>query len=238
VYIENEAGTDITVTVQDQEYQAEATVDADADGVDETAVVQRPDGHALAFSDTDGDGQADLMTEIDQHGEVTGQAGYDAVTGDWIGMEPATDHGSRADPMGGSDEQITVDTPDGEIPAGPATYDTDGDGVNDSVVMMTGDGGDTTVFTDVDGDGGADVATEITADGQVTVAEHVGDGEWTVIERGRIGGDGSYQRTDAQAEDGWAEDRWAEDRWAEDTAWAGTDSSISVDPATGQWVRR
>ena len=231
MYVEDKAGTDITVTVEDEEYNAEAAVDADSDGVDETAVLQRDDGGALAFSDTDGDGQADLMTQLDATGEVTGQAEYDAGTGDWIGVEPPTEDGTRTGTVGGSTEQVSVDTPDGEVAAGPATHDTDGDGVNDSVVVV-GDGGDATIFTDIDGDGGADVATEITAKGEVTVAEYVGDGEWTVVERGRIDGEGSYQSTDARADDGCG---WG-DGGPDDGGPGHTDSAVSVDPATGRWV--
>lgn len=218
MYVEDKAGTDITVTVEDEEYNAEAAVDADSDGVDETAVLQRDDGGALAFSDTDGDGQADLMTQLDATGEVTGQAEYDAGTGDWVGVEQPI-------------EQISVDTPDGEVAAGPATHDTDGDGVNDSVVVV-GDGGGATILTDIDGDGGADVATEISAKGEVTVAEYVGDGEWTVVERGRINSEGSYQRADARAADacGW------DDSGRNDSGPAHAGSAVSVDPATGRWV--
>ena len=236
MYVEDKAGTDITVTVEDEEYNAEAAVDADSDGIDETAVLQRDDGGALAFSDTDGDGQADLMTQLDATGEVTGQAEYDADTGDWIGVEPPTEDGTRTGTVGGSTEQVSVDTPDGEVAAGPATHDTDGDGVNDSVVVV-GDGGDATIFTDIDGDGGADVATEITAKGEVTVAEYVGDGEWTVVERGRIDGEGSYQSTDARAGDdcGWGDCGWG-DGGPDDGGPGHTDSAVSVDPATGRWV--
>ncbi|MDQ3988922.1 MAG: hypothetical protein M3291_06950 [Actinomycetota bacterium] len=223
MYVEDKAGTDITVFVEDEEYNAEAVVDADSDGVDETAVVQRDDGSALAFSDTDGDGRADLMTQLDATGKVTGQAEYDERTGDWIGVEPPT-------------KRISVGTPVGEVAAGPATHDTDGDGVNDSVVVV-GDGGDATIFTDVDGDGGADVATEITATGEVIVAEYVGDGEWTVVERGRITSEGSYQRADAHAgDDGWWGGADGGDGGCGDSGPAHAGSAVSVDPATGRWV--
>jgi len=222
VYVEDKAGTDITVSVEDEEYNAEAVVDADADGVDETAVVQREDGSALAFSDTDGDGRADLMTQLDASGEVTGRAEYDAGTGDWVGVEAPA-------------EQISVGTPAGEFAVGPATHDTDGDGVNDSVVVV-GDGGDVTIFTDVDGDGGADVATEITAAGEVVVAEHVGDGEWTAVERGRITSEGSYQGADVRVDDGGWGDSGGGNAGCGDNGPAHPSSAVSVDPATGRWV--
>lgn len=232
MYVEDKAGTDITVFVEDEVYDAEAVVDVDSDGVDETAVVQRDDGSALAFSDTDRDGQADLMTQLDATGEVTGQAEYDDGTGDWVGVERSTEDSTRTGTVGGSTEQISVDTADGEVAAGPATHDTDGDGVNDSVVVV-GDGGDATIFTDIDGDGGADVATEITATGEVTVSEYVGDGEWTVVERGRIGDEGSYQSADARTGD---DGEWG-DGGCGDGGPSHADSAVSVDPATGRWVR-
>ncbi len=228
MYVEDKDGTDITVLVEGEEYNAEAVIDADSDGVDETAVVQRDSG-ALAFSDTDGDGQADLMTQFDAMGEVTGQARYEAGSGDWIGVDPATADNTRLDTGGGSTKQISVNTRDGEVAAGQATHDTDGDGVNDSVLVV-GDGGDATIFTDTDGDGNADVATEITTAGEVTVAEYAGNGQWTVVERSRTDDGGSY-RTGARADDtcGWGEDRWSGKP-------APTGSMVSVDPATGRWV--
>jgi hypothetical protein len=231
VYVEDRAGTDITVFVGDEEYNAEAVVDVDSDGVDETAVVQRDDGSALAFSDTDGDRRADLMAQLDATGEVTGQAEYDADTGDWVGVEPPTGDASSTGTGGGSTEQISVDTPDGEVAAGPTTHDTNGDGVKDSVVVV-GDGGDATIFTDIDGDGSADVATEITAAGEVTVAEYAGDGEWTVVERGRVDGEGSYQSADAR----YGEDcEWDDGGWGDDAP-ARAGSAVTVDPATGRWT--
>jgi hypothetical protein len=48
------------------------------------------------------------------------------------------------------------------------------------------------IFTDTDADGDADFATEITQRGQVTVSEHTGDGEWTVVERGHLDEQGEY----------------------------------------------
>jgi len=108
VYIE-EPGADLTVTVEGQEYHAEASADIDSDGLDDTAVVETDDG-AIAFTDTDADGQADLMTQLDADGDVVGQARFDEATGDWVHLDDPRDPGVR-----------------GEVEVGAPTDDTDGD---------------------------------------------------------------------------------------------------------------
>jgi hypothetical protein len=82
--------------------------------------------------------------------------------------------------------------PGEDVDAGPANYDTDGDGTNDTAVVTDADG-TTYAFTDADGDGSADTAVVIEADGDVTVAEHTGQDEWTVTEEGHINADGTYE---------------------------------------------
>ncbi|MGH3658633.1 MAG: DUF6802 family protein, partial [Micromonosporaceae bacterium] len=176
-------------------YQADATADHDSDGVDDTALVVHADGSAQAFTDADGDGQADLLTELDAHGERTGEACYDAATGEWVDSS-----GSVEPRMVGGGGPLSVETPLGVKDLGPPSHDTDGDGVPDTVVV-TDPAGSSVLYTDVDGDGSADVATEITSEGRVTVSEHVGDGQWTVVERGQIIPDGSYERADGRADD-------------------------------------
>lgn len=133
------------------------------------------------------------------------------------------------DDQAGSDVTVTVDDEQYEA---EATHDTDGDGRDDTIVVAA-DQGDTVLVTDVDGDGGADVATEITSDGRITVAEHAGDGEWTVVERGSIDEPGTGQRAGACATDdaGWGESADAA------AAAAATRLVVSVDPVTGSWVR-
>jgi hypothetical protein len=195
VHFEDQAAADITVRVGDEDYQADATVDLDADGVDDTAVVAHEGGAGQAVTDVDGDGRADLLTEFDAHGVTIKEAWYDAATGEWV------DSGSAAGdrPMPGAG-RLGIETPAGTQDLGPAGYDTDGDGVHDTVVV-TDPAGSSVLYTDVDGDGCADVATEITRDGRVTVSEHIGDGQWTVVERGRIIPDGSYQPAGGRADD-------------------------------------
>ncbi|HEV7981035.1 DUF6802 family protein [Amycolatopsis sp.] len=48
-----------------------ATIDTDHDGKNDTAVVQTKDGGTIAFTDSDGDGQADVAVEIDASGNAT-----------------------------------------------------------------------------------------------------------------------------------------------------------------------
>lgn len=192
MHVDDPAAADITVPVGDEEYQADATADHDFDGVDDTALVVHSDGSAQAFTDLDGDGHADLLTELDAHGVSTGEASYDAAAGEWV--DSAEPH------LVGGGGPLSVETPLGATDLGPPSHDTDGDGVPDTVVV-TDPAGSSVLYTDVDGDGSADVATEITNEGRVTVSEHVGDGQWTVVERGQIIPDGSYERADGRADD-------------------------------------
>lgn len=196
MHFEDPAAADITVRVGDEEYQADATVDLDADGVVDTAVVAHEDGSEQAVTDVDGDGYADQVTEFDPHGAPTKEAWFDAASGEWVDSAGSAE-GGRA--MVGTG-RLGVQTPLGTHDLGPADFDTDGDGVHDTVVV-TDPAGSSVLYTDVDGDGAADVSTEITSDGRVTVSEHVGDGQWTVVERGQIVPDGSYERTGERADD-------------------------------------
>ncbi|WP_158847366.1 DUF6802 family protein [Saccharothrix deserti] len=221
MYIDETGATDgeLKVTVSDEEYTAEATYDLDQDGVEDSAVVETDDGGHLAFTDTDGDGQADLMSTFDADGELTGQAEFDEGSGEWVAVEPTDDRGQQTNTNAG--KAIVVDVEDGQDQnVGPATEDTDGDGRADTAVVKDEDG-DTWLFTDADGDGTADLATEITQDGEVTVTKHTGDDEWTEVEHGRIGEDGKYTPDN-------------------DEVWSGEKVTVSgvvrIDSVTGQWI--
>lgn len=221
MYIDETGSTDgeLKVTVSDEEYTAEATYDLDQDGVEESAVVETDDGGHLAFSDTDGDGQADLMSTFDADGELTGQAAFDEGSGEWIAVEPSDDHSRETNTNAG--KSIVVDTEDGaDQNVGPATEDTDGDGRADTAVVRDEEG-DTWLFTDADGDGNADLATEITQDGEVTVSKHTGDDEWTEVEHGRIGEDGKYTPDGDEA--------WSEEKVT-------VSGVVRIDAVTGQWI--
>lgn len=219
----DESAADLTVTVEDEDYQAEAVVDLDDDGVQDTAMVETDDG-AITFTDTDADGRADLMTQLDADGDIIAQATFDESTGEWVHVD------TELTVYAGSEGSMTVDTPRGEIELGAPTHDTDNDGKADSLVIH-GPGG-TMIFTDADEDGDADYITAITDDGQVTITEHTGDGEWTEIGHGggldgELGGDGDNRH----AESGTITE---ESNWSA----AQADSSVvHIDPSTGNWIR-
>ncbi|GGP39085.1 DUF6802 family protein [Saccharothrix coeruleofusca] len=220
-----EAGGELKVTVEDEEYTAEASYDLDGDGVEDSAVVETDDGGHLAFSDTDGDGDADLMSTFDAKGDLVGQARFDESSGEWVEVGPSDDRGEQTNT---SDEQaVVVKTEDGSQQVGPATEDSDGDGRADTAVVQD-DEGDTWLFTDADGDGVADLATEITRQGEVTVTEHTGDGEWTTVEHGQIDSEGKYvpdTKTGLDSDEVWSEDRV--------TTVSGV---VRIDSVTGQWI--
>jgi hypothetical protein len=206
------AQDELTVEIDGEEYEVEENVDLTGDGQNDTAVVETEDGY-LAFADTDGDGVADVAVEYDEDGNPVAGAEYDESTGEWTAEDvenlPAPTDGGADDADGsGTDttdtttdtdddatstggESITVDMPGEDVDAGPATYDTDGDGENDTAVVTDADG-TTYAFTDTDGDGEADQAVIIESDGDVTVAEHTGEDEWTTTEEGHIDSSGEY----------------------------------------------
>ncbi|XVS64394.1 hypothetical protein ACQPYE_40175 [Actinosynnema sp. CA-299493] len=221
MYIDETGAADgeLKVTVGDEEYTAEATFDLDQDGIEESAVVETDDGGHLAFSDTDGDGDADLMSTFDSDGELTSQAEFDEDSGEWVAVEPSDDRTEQTNTNAG--KAIVVDMEGGaDQNVGPATEDTDGDGRADTAVVKDEDG-DTWLFTDADGDGNADLATEITQDGEVTVSRHTGDDEWTEVEHGRIGEDGKYTPDGDEA--------WSEEKVT-------VSGVVRIDSATGQWI--
>jgi hypothetical protein len=83
-----------TATSTRQQYSREAAVLIDeprADSgqlgnLDVMTVVETDDG-TIAFTDTDADGQADLMIQRDANGDVVGHARFDEVSGDWVYLE-------------------------------------------------------------------------------------------------------------------------------------------------------
>lgn len=226
------AGQDeLTVEVDGEEYEVEENYDMDGDGANDTAVVETDDGY-VAYADTDSDGTADVAVQYDEDGNIVAGAEFDETSGEWHeenvetlptptgdGADDATDTGSDdtsdssdstdvGDDSAADSESITVDLPGEDVAAGPATFDTDGDGENDTAVVTDTDG-TTYAFTDTDGDGEADQAVVIESDGDVTVAEHTGDDEWTVAEEGHINSDGTYESDSSSSTSG-SDSAWAE----------------------------
>ncbi|ASO23103.1 hypothetical protein FHR81_003765 [Actinoalloteichus hoggarensis] len=213
MYIEDAGGsadttattdTELKVTVDGEEYTAEADYDMNGDGINDSIVIESDEGYAV-FTDVDGDGDADLLVKLDENGEATSAAGYDESTGDWVstdlddaiggtGVDEVGDQhqtGDDSDVLTGDGAPMIVETPHGPVEAGPPTEDLDGDGVPDTATIV-GEDGTILVVSDVNGDGEADLIAEFRADGTVVVSEHTGDGEWIVTESGRIDSQGDF----------------------------------------------
>lgn len=175
---------DVRITVDGEEYTAEANYDLDGNGVDETVSVMIDDGF-MAYTDEDADGDADVMRTLDQRGNVLGQARFDEAAGQWVEERPDSSL-APDDSADSNEESMVLDTPQGDRRIGPPTEDTNNDGKADTAILDTDSG--QMMVTDVDGDGSADQVVEIGDSGEVTVAKHTGDGEWTVVEQGGVDG--------------------------------------------------
>ncbi len=154
----DEAATELlSVTVDGTEHTYDATVDTNHDGVDDTVHVDTDHG-SYEYTDTDGDGVADSLTQFDPDGHITSQAVFDAPTGNWDATTAGT---------------------------GAPTIDSDGDGVPDTAVTHAADGS-TVLATDTNGDGVPDVVTEISTSGDFTTHEHASDGAWAEDNHGSL----------------------------------------------------
>ncbi|MDR7302127.1 DUF6802 family protein [Haloactinomyces albus] len=192
---------DIRVTVEGEEYTAEANYDLDGNGIDETAAMMTED-HFVAYTDQDADGAADIMRTVDSEGTVVARARYEEAAGHWVSerpqqrsqqqsQQPHRQQPADDEPPGQAGAgSMTVDTPQGDRRIGPPTEDTDNDGRPDTAIVHTGSG--RLMVTDVDGDGSADQVVEISDTGEVTVVQHTGDGQWAVVEDGRVDRAGGY----------------------------------------------
>jgi len=151
--------------------------DLDGDGVPESVAVRTQDGHVLIVSDTDADGAADQLIDIDPdtghaqwmaqdaHGQWA-QTQHGHVDGSGALVVDETGKASGAELPSGmtGEEQLTVSVGGRHVAAGPATIDSDGDGVADTV-SVPGVGGSTQYYQDADGDGVADRAWTVNPDG-------------------------------------------------------------------------
>lgn len=227
MYIEDQGAGDgdIKITVEGEEYTAEANYDLDHDGVDDTVAVMTDDGF-VAYIDQNHDGVADVTQTVNGDGEVVSQARFDPSTGQWHGEQP-DQHPQPGPPDDHGGQQMVIDAPDGQHPVGPATEDTDGDGRPDTAVVPTDHG--TMLVTDFDGDGSADQVVEVTDTGDVTVRHHAPDGQWEVVQQGKVGQDGSFQPHPPAGPPGAADDKV----WTDDRAWS-FDRPAPHDPAPVQ----
>jgi hypothetical protein len=157
--------------------------DLDGDGVPESVAARTADGDLVIVSDTDHDGIPDQLIQVSAD---TGQVSWaqPAADGGWVQMHTGhvgADGSLVVDPEPDeASDRVVVPVDGGTFDAGPATIDTDGDGVPDTVAVE-GPQGSTLYYQDTDGDGVADRAWTSDADGRV-VAEYALDaksGAWT-----------------------------------------------------------
>jgi hypothetical protein len=236
VYIDDSGGDhEIRVEMDGQEYTAGENYDHDHDGQLDSAVVDAGDGGQVVYTDTDHNGDADLLARVAEDGHVIEEARFDPHTGQWV--EAVGPHGG--DVPGGAPRHpgdLVVDTPEGGKNAGPTTEDTDGDGRPDTA-LGADDNGDTWLYTDTDGDGRADVAVEISGAGEVTVFRHAGDQPWIESEHGHLDADGHYNQDGTAG--GTPVDPTHDSIWDEATS-TGPDGYVGgvvrIDSATGQWI--
>jgi hypothetical protein len=198
-------GANDTAVVTTEDGGAIAFADTDGDGVADVAVEYDANGDIVVgaeYDETTGEWHEE---DVENLPSPTGDGADDASTGGTGGTtEPTDDTGTTDDSFDddtppaedagyeAGEDDMTVDLPGEDVDAGPATYDTDGDGTNDTAVVNDTDG-TTYVFTDTDGDGEADEAAVVTPDGDVTIASHTGEDEWTVVNEGHLNPDGSYE---------------------------------------------
>lgn len=178
-------------------------------GVTPDSVVSYTARGAEVYSDLDGDGRVDQIVRVDMGGQVSAWTlgGADAENGNWQltstgtidpfggiilsepGIEPVGDPAgapppstqpSVAGPSAAGAPQVTVPGAAGTEFTGPATADSDGNGVLDTIVVRSADGS-VTHASDLDGDGLADRLTVVAADGQVTVSRSDPDGYWELV---------------------------------------------------------
>lgn len=230
MYVDESGGTEETVTTEEievtvdgEEYQAELNADLNDDGQNETAVIRSEDGTAMAFVDSDGDGEADQYAEIDAEGNVIAEAVYDEASGDWVAADPSAAQPDSTEAQTSADGPMTAEMPEGQVEVGPATIDTDHDGVPDTAVTQD-EQGNTYHFTDVDSDGDADVVVIAGADGSTQTLEHQGGGNWTPVEAGAAADLVEEDTPSDLMPEGWGADSES------------VEGVAKIDSLTGQWI--
>ena len=158
----------------------------------------------LVLSDTNADGRLDQLLQVDAAtGDATwavpdGHGGWEVVQTGHVeadgtvvvdhaqpahGTQPAPAqhaHEEAAGTAGHPDDNVEVEVSGQSFDAGPATIDTDGDGVPDTVAV-TGAGGSTLFYQDTNGDGVADKAWTTDSGGRVTADYALESGRWVAV---------------------------------------------------------
>ncbi|GAA5124303.1 DUF6802 family protein [Haloechinothrix salitolerans] len=253
MYVDESGGSDetvtsedVTVTVDGQDYEVEKNADLDSDGHVDTAIVDNADNTRSAYIDEDGDGDADIYVEADERGNTIAEARFDEQAGEWVAIDPSAPDQATAtagptdthtsEDTSGTGKSMTADMPRGEVEVGPATIDTNEDGVNDTAVTKD-DEGNTFYFTDVDSDGEADYALVVESDGTTVALKHTGDGRWEPVDTGATqtsGGNGGEPGEDTGSGIGEAIGDAAQESVSGITT--NIEGVAKIDPYTGQWL--
>ena len=171
----------------------------DGDGTAETAVFDAG-GKVVQVSDTDGDGRADQMLQIQPDRTATilidsGDGwqveahGVLSADGDFVpdGTAPAAGDDGRPTSHHTDGDDIVLTGADGtDHHLGAPDQDLDGDGVPESVAARTADG-HLLIVSDADADGSADQLIDVDErSGAVTWAHPDADGSWVVVQSGHL----------------------------------------------------
>lgn len=207
---------ELTVEVGGEEYEVEENYDYDKDGSNDTAVVQTEDGY-MAFTDTDGDGTADTMVQLDEEGNVTGAAEYDESSGEWTEADPDSveaPSGDGADEGGASSKDDKDEDKKDDKGTDATSTSSKDDNADDSKDSKGSGGEEITVDTkdgdqsagkaeyDADGDGTNDTAVVTDEDGN-TYAFTDSDGDGEADQAIVVEADGDVTISEHTGEDEW-----------------------------------
>lgn len=175
------------------------TVDLDRNGAPDTAVVHHSDGSVTGYTDRDGDGRADQITQIDADGKVIitvpdGQGGWGVAASGHLSADGTLVETASA--LGGatglaSPPDIASADGDKGHGVGQPTTNLTGDGTPDTVIAHLSDG--TVVgYSDTDGNGASGQMTRISPDGRVVIGVPDGRGGWEQVATGWLDADGTF----------------------------------------------
>lgn len=204
------------------------TVDLDKDGKPDTAVVRGSDGTVTAFTDRDGDGTADQITQVSANGSVVvgvhdGSGGWQVVATGHVDSEGNLVKDAEPDPnasihlpSGGESSDPGTDTHNTDTHTTDThttdthttdshTSDTHGTPAGNGDITVSAGGKDYDLgrpTADMDGDGKPDTFVSKQADGTITGYTDV-DGNGTADRITQISPDGNVVIAEADGNGGW-----------------------------------